>query len=262
MGYVISVVNNKGGVGKTLTTCNLADALGKRGKKVLVVDVDPQCNTSSILLNKNIEIRKSLFDILENQKPITDFSSYVYATECKNVFLIPNITDSANLEPELISQAPDSLLKLRNSMREYCVANYDFTIIDCPPNMGTFVLCSLYTSDFVIVPIKAGSAFSVEGLIRATKLIDDVRRKGNPDLRFLRLLVNCIDNRTSISKAITSQLQNSFKKEQVFKVQIPVNTSFEKAESKRATIFQLEPTASGARAFRDLAKELSSILGD
>jgi chromosome partitioning protein len=262
MGYILSVVNNKGGVGKTLTTCNLADALGKKGKRVLVLDADSQCNTSSILLNKNIEIRKSLFDLLEDPSPTPDFNGYVYATECKNVFLIPNITDTANLEPDLISQAPGSFFKLRNTLRQYCTTNYDFTIIDCPPNMGTFVLCSLYTSDFVIVPIKAGSAFSVEGLIRATKLIDDVRKKGNPDLRFLRLLVNCIDNRTSISKAITSQLQSIFEKEQIFRVQIPVNTSFEKAESQRATIFQHDPTASGARAFRDLAKELTSILGD
>ena len=146
-------------------------------------------------------------------------------------------------------------------MRDYAINNHDFTIIDCPPNMGSFVLCALYASDFVIVPVKAGSAFSVEGLIRATKLIEEVKTKGNSDLNFLRLLINSVDNRTAISKAITSQLHNIFDENQVFETQIPVNTAFEKAESMGETIFQNDGTASGARAFRALAIELISIVG-
>jgi len=146
-------------------------------------------------------------------------------------------------------------------LRDYAINNHDFTIIDCPPNMGSFVLYALYTSDFVIVPVKAGSAFSVEGLIRDTKLIEEVKTKGNSDLNFLRLLINSVDNRTAISKAITSQLHNIFDENQVFETQIPVNTAFEKAESMGETIFQNDGTASGARAFRALAIELISIVG-
>jgi len=262
MGHIISVVNNKGGVGKTLTTCNLADALGKKKKKVLVVDIDSQCNTSLILLPKNTQIRKSLFEIIESNSKINSLNGFIYATKCNNVFVLPNITDTANLEPDLITNAPESFFKLRSLLRDYAINNYDFTIIDCPPNMGSFVLCALYASDFVIVPVKAGSAFSVEGLIRATKLIEEVRTKGNSDLNFLRLLINSVDNRTAISKAITSQLHNIFDENQVFETQIPVNTAFEKAESMGETIFQNDGTASGARAFRALAIELISIVGD
>lgn len=259
MGSIISVVNNKGGVGKTTTTCNLADALGKKDKKVLVLDIDPQCNTTSVLLSPSISIRKSLFDILQNDK-VVDINTYIYLTTCKNVLIIPNITDTAGLEPDLISAAPESFFNLRNKLRQYAIENYDFTIIDCPPNMGTFVLCALYTSDFVIVPIKAGSAFSVEGLIRAVQLIKEVYEKGNPDLRFLRLLINAVDKRTSISKAIASQLNEIFDEDQIFKTEVPINTTFEKAESHGKTIFQFDGSASGAKAYRQLAQELVSII--
>jgi len=258
MGAIISVVNNKGGVGKTTTTCNLADALGKKGEKVLILDMDPQCNTTSLLLPPSISVRRNLFDILENDEAV-EINTYIYPTTCKNVLIIPNITDTASLEPDLISAAPQSFFNLRNKLRQYSIENYDFTIIDCPPNMGTFVLCALYTSDFVIVPIRAGSAFSIEGLIRAVQLVKEVRNKGNPDLRFLRLLINAVDKRTSISKAIASQLNEIFDEDQIFRTEIPINTAFEKAESSRKTIFQFDGSASGAKAYRQLVQELLSI---
>jgi len=100
--------------------------MGKKNKKVLVIDIDPQCNTSTILLPKNTQIRKSLFEMIESNGNIDDLSGYIYATECNNVLVLPNITDTANLEPDLIANAPDSFFKLRKLLREYAISNYDY----------------------------------------------------------------------------------------------------------------------------------------
>jgi len=262
MGHIISIVNNKGGCGKTTTTCNLADALGKQGKNVLVVDIDGQCNTIKKLISKDTNIDKSMFEILDPTGEEINLSTFFYPTECKNVYLLPNISETTNLEVDIIENAPESFFRLKKNLREFATDNYDYTLIDCPPNMGTFVLCAMYTSDSVIVPVRAGSADSIEGLLKATKLIEKIQAKGNNDLRFLRILINGRDNRTAISKAIVDKTRSIFDIDQVFETEIPLNTAFEKAEALNKTIFQADGTAVGARAFRSLAKELISILGD
>lgn len=261
MGHIISVLNNKGGVGKTTVTCNLADSLGKHGHQVLVVDADPQANTTTLLLPRDTQIRRSLYDVLENSSSDQTNMTHLYATTCKNVLLMPNINDTASLEPSLIAEAPESFMRLKNALRGSLSKEFKYIIIDCPPNMGTFVLCTLYASDFAIVPILARSSFSVQGLIKAVTLIKEIREKVNPDLRFLRLLINSVDKRTSISNSITEQITRVFEKDQIFNTKIPVNTAFEKAESSGATIFQHDGTSTGARAYRELAKELNSIIG-
>ncbi|GAB6910145.1 ParA family protein [Desulfosarcina cetonica] len=261
MGYIISVLNNKGGVGKTTTTCNLSDSLGKQGHKVLVVDGDPQSNTSTMLLPSGTQIRKSLYDLFESDTELSFTSGHIYATKCKSVQIIPNINDTASLEPSMISEAPISLLRLRNSLRGFANDNFDYVIIDNPPNMGTFVLCNLYASDFAIVPILAKSSFSVDGLIKAVNLIKDIKEKVNPDLKFLRLLINSVDRRTAISRAITEQVSQVFDQDQIFITQIPISTAFEKAEAGKEPVFKNYATSTGAAAFRELAKELTSIIG-
>jgi cellulose biosynthesis protein BcsQ len=122
------------------------------------------------------------------------------------------------------------------------------------------VKSSLNSADFVIVPIRAGSTFSIEGIIKATKLIKEIRTKGNPELRFLRLLINGLDKRTGICRAVKEHINAAFDLDQVFKTEIPINTGFEMAESRRETIFQFDPGAKGAHAFKALAWELIDIL--
>jgi ATPases involved in chromosome partitioning len=204
----------------------------------------------------------SLYDVLNPENKEVDLDRFFYPTNYKNVSLIPNLDITGSLEPALIESSPESFFRLKDILRNYASINYDFTIIDNPPNMGTFVLCSLYASDFVIVPVKAGSTDSVEGLIKATDLIYEIQRKGNPDLRFLRILINHVDKRTAISKAVVEQIRKTFETDQIFKTEIPVNTSFERAEAQGESIFQNDATSTGARAFRHLATELISIFGD
>lgn len=267
MGIIISVINNKGGVGKTLVSCNLAHALGNQGYRVLVVDFDSQSNATSILLRSQITANRTLHHILDpgTSPTKTDLRLFAQNTDCNNVWLIPNVSQSALLEREIIKceiekNSDKGYLKFKNTVRDYAIDEYDVIICDCPPNMGTFVLCSLYASDFALVPIRAGSAFSIEGLIKAFALIENIRTESNPDLRFLRLLINCRDARTAISKTIIEQVRSTFDPDQIFKTEIPVNTAFERAEALKETILQYDGTATGARAFRNLAKELMSIL--
>jgi len=260
MGHIISVINNKGGCGKSTTTFNLADALGKKGKRVLVIDMDPQCNTTSILLSPGRSIDSSLYEIIDPLSPPQDIDGFIYPTGNKNMFLIPNIPETGAMEYKMVSSAPDSFSKPREMIRDYALKNFYTTIIDNPPNMGAFVKSSLYISDFVIIPIKAGSAFSVEGLIKATHLIAEVRNNGNPHVRFLRLLINSLDRRTTIGKAFRDLILQAFDKRQIFETEIPMNSTFEKAESMRETIFQCDGTSAGARAFLNLAGEFISIM--
>lgn len=259
-GVIISVVNNKGGVGKTTTTCNLADALGKKKKKVLVIDNDAQCNSTSRILARNTNIESSLFDILDPLSPEINITNAIYPTTLKNVSLLANISTTASLEPDIIANAPESHLRLRDKLRNYAISHYDYTIIDTPPNLGSFVLSSLYASDFVIVPIDSGSGDSVEGLLKAMTIIDSARGKVNTDLRFLRLLINRYTTRESVCTVITNNLTESFGAERIFKTIIPAQTAFKKAELLKSTIFTVDSSAKGTTAFRNLASELISIV--
>ena len=133
------------------------------------------------------------------------------------------------------------------------------TFLDCPPNMGFFVVSALHASDFVIVPVLAGSAFSVEGLSKAIDLINDIRTNSNPDLKFLRLLINQVDRRTAMTKVSIDQINKHFTSNQIFKTMIPVNAAFQRAENEAKTIIRYDPTTLGAKAYRALAKELLDI---
>ena len=261
MGRIIAVMNIKGGVGKTTITGNLADALGRLGHRVLAVDMDSQCNTTSLLLSGEPPRQNTVRDLLAQDEPGLSVRQCIVPTQLANVSLLPNIPETAGLEPQLLQSAPASYLRLRQSLRDFARRHYSFTLIDNPPNMGTFVMLSLYTADGVILPLKAGSAFSVEGLLKAVRLISRVRSEANPGLTFLRLLINQVDRRTSISRNISREIAGAFHEDQLFRTTIPMNTAFERAESRGQTIFQFDPRASGAKAFQELAAEFLAICG-
>jgi chromosome partitioning protein len=255
-GKIISLVNNKGGVGKTTAAVNLAHALTRRDQRVLVIDVDSQCNATSLLLTKDPG-GHTLYEVIS--EPALDVGQCIYPTEYEKLFCLPNTNDTSALEPPLLKSLPDSFKIIRHRVREYAQQHYDFTLVDCPPNMGFFVVSALHASDFVIVPIWAGSAFSIEGLLKAVDLINDIRDHGNPDLRFLRLLINQVDRRTAMTKVTIDQLKKHFPHDQVFETMIPVNAAFQRAENERKTIIRYDPTTLGAKAYRALAKELLEI---
>ena len=217
MGVIVAIVNNKGGVGKTTAACNLAHALGLLGKRVLVVDLDPQCNATSLLLSNRLDRQHSLYELLAHDTLGFPLTRAIYPSQYEGVSCLPNVPETAALEPEMIMSAPASLSRLRRHLRHYALRHFDFVIIDNPPNLGSFVICALNTADFALVPVKAGSAFSVSGLLQAVRLINEVRVEANKDLRDLRLLINQVDKRTLISRTLTDQIFKAFGEDQIFK---------------------------------------------
>jgi len=256
---IISIVNNKGGVGKTTVACNLAHALGLRGKRVLVVDLDSQCNATALLLPKGNNPRHSLYELLEQEGPGGNLKDYCCRSRYEKVFCLPNVPETASLEPRLILGAPASFSRLRRQLRDQARTHFDVTIMDTPPNLGTFVLCALNAADFALVPIKSGSAFSIEGLLKAVRLVKEVQAQRNQELRFLRLLINQVDKRTLISRTLAAQITAIFREDQVFRTPIPASTAFERAEAAGETLLSYQPGAPGAVAFRELAAELLDI---
>ena len=257
MGFVISIVNNKGGVGKTTICCNLAVALSYQKMRILVIDVDSQCNATGILLPSYINIRYSLYELLDiNDQEKVSIENCIYLSKYKGLYCLPNVEETSGLELDLISKYPDSLRYLRDRIREYVKNNYDITIIDNPPNMGIFVANSLFASDLVIVPIDAGSAYSLDGLRKAMDLVMTIKETGNPDLKFFKLLINKLDKRTAISKTIIDDIKTRFDGSHVFKTVIPFNTAIQKAEYAKHSIFRYNSNSRAARAFKQLAKEV------
>lgn len=254
---IISVINNKGGTGKTTCAVNLSHSLANRGKKILVVDQDTQSNTSQIFVGKDVDTN-TLYDVFTAGKTV---ENCIYPTPYENIFCLPNIPATATLELNLYQDVKSSYTLLRSKLRRYALDNFDATLIDCPPNLGMFVAQALIASDFVIVPVECGSRFALDGLISAIEHIEGVKQNVNPDLAFLRLLINKVDLRTTISRSSVEHIKKKFGAELVFQTTIPINTDFQKAEEERKTIIRFSPRSAGAKKFRALADELSAILG-
>lgn len=261
-GIICCVCNHKGGVGKTSLTCNLGAALSLQKKKVLVIDNDPQANATGILLPSGTAVRNSVYELLDpnsKENEIPPVKDCIYPTSHKGLYCLPNVEETSGLEMDFAERYPDSLKFLRNKIRNYSKENYDYVLIDCSPTLSLFVANALHASDCVIVPVDAGSAYSLDGLRKVLELIDSIQKTGNPDLRFLRMMINRVDKRTSVSRVIIEDLNERFGKERIFSTMIPVNTPFQQAEYVKKTIFSYSPTSRGAKAYRQLAKEFISI---
>lgn len=256
-GIIISIINNKGGCAKTTTTVNLAHALDKEGQNVLVIDNDSQCNTSTILINNISAVNNTLYHLISQNVQVT---TCIYPTSYKRTSVLPNDQRTAALEIPLAKNMPKSLFIYREILRDYVRKSFDIILIDNPPNLGFFVAASLYMSDFVIVPNEAGSMFSFEGLLNAVEFINEIRENGNPDLRFLRLLITKVDRRTNAAVNIIRLIKETFEPDQIFETIIPINAAFQQAELKKQSIFRFQVNSPGAKAYRSLALELLSIL--
>jgi len=260
---IIAIVNNKGGVGKTTLATNLSHALANRGHKVLVADLDSQSNTTQFFLPPHISNYLSLYDLLKDNtpdKPESELRRYIYPTEYEGVDLLPNVQRSAGLEPVLYQDVEAAYTALRRNIRDYSLKHYKFCIIDCPPNIGVWVMMSLLASDCVIVPIESGSDRSIDGLDLAIDTINQVSETVNPDLRFLRLLVNKVDKRKTSTRNMLSRMVQDYGPENMFKTTLSESDIYKQAESENKTVIRFQPRSSASNQIRSLGAELCQIL--
>jgi chromosome partitioning protein len=256
-GIISSVSNYKGGTGKTTISVNLSAAISIKNKKVLLVDGDPQSDSTRALLPPGVQIDKNLYHILSSDDSI-DPSDYIYKTIHPNLYILPNITETSGLEIPLAQQFPKSNTFLRNSIRNYAKEKFDFTFIDCPPTLSIFVNNNLYASDILIVPMDAGSGNSLEGIKGVLDLMQAIREDGY-DLRLLKIIINRVDRRKGAHKVNILDAKERFGDSNVFKTTIPTSSHIQTNEAIRSsTLFTYAPTSKGAQAVRNLSKEFIS----
>jgi len=255
-GVISAISNYKGGVGKTITAINLSAALAIKKKKVLLIDIDPQSDSTRALMQRNASIEKCVYHLLDPDGKNKNPREFVYPTIHKNLSIIPNITETSGLEIPLAQNFPDSNMYLRDSIRDYVKSNFDYAFIDCPPTLSIFVSNALHCADCIIIPTDAGSGNSLEGVRGVLELMESIRKSGNSGLRFLKILINKIDRRKSAHKANIDAIHDRFGNEKTFQTSIPTSTMFEISETiTGSTIFSSDTASKGAAAFRNLSNE-------
>lgn len=246
---IISFANQKGGVGKTTTALNLASILSKNGKKILVIDLDPQSNlTSGLGFDKSVDYLSS-YDVLIQDHEIAKV--FVPSTINENLFLVPSKIDLAGAEIELVSKlSREKILKERlDKVRE----EYDHILIDCPPSLGLLTLNALVASDGVVVPVQC-EYFALEGISQLMNTFGLVKKSLNPNLEILGVVMTMFDSRTKLSSEVVGEVQSYFDKK-LFETIIPRNVRLSESPSFGKPIDVYDPASPGARAYERLAEE-------
>lgn len=248
---VIAIINQKGGVGKSTTAINLSAALGEMGKQVLLIDLDPQGNSSSGLGVEKNRVSRCIYDALLNDIPLTDI---IIPDVSKGLDVVPATINLAGAEVELVSEmARENRLKdAIGPMR----GRYDYIFIDCPPSLGLLTINALVAADKLLIPIQC-EFYALEGV---TKLLDSMKRvksRLNPSLDIYGVLLTMSDNRTTLSRQVSDEVRRYFGKI-VFETSIPRTVKLSEAPSFGQPITQYDPTGKGAQSYIDLAKEVIS----
>ncbi|WP_068792325.1 ParA family protein [Brevibacillus laterosporus] len=252
MGKVIAVANQKGGVGKTTTAVNLSACLASIGKKVLLVDIDPQGNaTSGVGINK-ADVRYCVYDVLINDiSPIET----TLPTEIEGLSIIPATIQLAGAEIELVPTISREI-RLKKAL-EVVKDNYDFVIIDCPPSLGILTVNSLTASDSVIIPIQC-EYYALEGLSQLLNTVRLVQKHLNANLAIEGVLLTMLDARTNLGIQVIDEVKKYFQ-DKVYQTIIPRNVRLSEAPSHGQVIISYDPRSRGAEVYTELAKEVVGI---
>ncbi|NLJ79275.1 MAG: AAA family ATPase [Tissierellia bacterium] len=248
MARIITIFNQKGGVGKTTTVINLAAALGKLDKKVLIVDIDPQGNATSGLGIEKKDLELSVYDCLING---ISPDGVILKTSAKNVDIIPSNVDLAGAEIEMIEMEGRELT-LKRTLGDI-TEDYDFIFIDCPPSLGLLSINGLSASHSVLIPIQC-EYYALEGVSQLVDTIMLVKRGLNPDLEVEGVVLSMFDGRTNLSIQVVEEVKKYFRGK-VYTSIIPRNVRLAEAPSYGLSVVDYDPKSRGAEAYGDLAEE-------
>ncbi len=253
MGKAIAIFNQKGGVGKTTTNINLAACLAIRGKRVLILDIDPQGNTTSGIGVTKRNLKNTVYNILIDKD--YDPRKAIIKTNVENLDLIPASVDLAGAEVELVGmEGRESALK---DGLEKIKANYDYIFIDCPPSLGLLTINSLAAVDSVLVPIQC-EFYALEGVSQLVSTIDLVKRSLNPKLEIQGVILSMFDGRTNLSLQVVQEVKKYFGNK-VYATVIPRNVRLAEAPSYGMPITEYDPKSKGAEAYGDFADEFLDL---
>lgn len=247
---VITVANQKGGVGKTTTAINLSSALALMGYKVLLVDTDPQAHSTISCVSDPTSIDKSLFDALTN--PQVSIASIITKSNIPGLDLIISRISMAKLEPTLIGEI-DGHFRLKDAL-EPIRRNYDYIFIDTPPTLGLITVNSLVAADGVLIPIQS-SYLCLEGTDDLLETIEKVKRVANPALQIIGVLITLFDKRTNLARDVVKRIRHVFGPK-VFRTFISKSVKLEESPAYKESIFTYAPDSVGAWQYRKIAEEL------
>lgn len=252
MGKAMALFNQKGGVGKTTTNVNLSACIALKGRKVLIVDIDPQGNTTSGFGIDKDKVEYSIYDVLLGEE---DILKCITNTEFKNIDIIPSNVQLAGAEIELtnLNEREFRLKNMINSIKN----RYDYIFVDCPPSLGLLTINSLTAVDSVIIPIQC-EYYALEGVSQLMNTIQLVKKNLNPDLEIQGVVLSMFDGRTNLSIQVVDEVKKYFRGK-VYTTIIPRNVRLAEAPSFGLPIIEYDPKSKGAEAYSELAEEFLDL---